>query len=151
MQFESVTPSIVRSIRQRDLLNAWLRLRASCSGLPPLADYRPVQLSEELQDIVYYLVKPRAAGFQFIIDSHGSRLSYAYGKVGESNVGKDLREYVGARLADLLLPIYERCAERTLPVYSISLVEDMNGRAVHYERLLMPFSTDGQQRTSSLR
>jgi hypothetical protein len=46
-------------------------------------------------------------------------------------------------MVDLVLPIYETCAERALPVYSASLIDDMDGRAVAYERLLLPFSSDG--------
>jgi hypothetical protein len=43
-------------------------------------------------------------------------------------------------MAQLVLPIYHECADRTLPIYSISLVDDVEGRTVAYERLLMPFS-----------
>ena len=54
---------------------------------------------------------------------------------------RNLRDYVGPRMAQFVLPIYHECAERALPVYSISLVDDVNGRIVAYERLLMPFSS----------
>lgn len=140
MSFESARPSIIRSVRQRDLLNTWLRLRGRFATLPRLTDYHPARLDDELKDIVYYVVNHDGAGWQFVIDSHGSRLSQAYGAVGTSNVGKDLRDYVGPRMVELVLPIYETCAGRGLPVYSISRIDDMNGRTVAYERLLMPFS-----------
>jgi hypothetical protein len=143
MPFQSAGPSIVRSIKQRDLLNTWLRLHSRFNGLPPVVDYHPARLEDELQDIVYYLVKRDGPRWQFIIDSHGSRLSQAYGSVGTNNVGKDLRDYVGPRMVDFVLPIYEVCAERALPVYSVSLIDDMNGRTVAYERLLLPFSSAG--------
>jgi hypothetical protein len=143
MFFESSTPSIVRSVRQRDLLNTWLRLHARFDGLAPIAEYRPARLEDELKDIVYYVVTRDDAGWRFIIDSNGSRLSQAYGTTGTNNVGRNLRDYVGPRMAQLVLPIYHACAERALPVYSISLVDDVQGRIVAYERLLMPFSTGG--------
>jgi hypothetical protein len=38
------------------------------------------------------------------------------------------------------MPIYYACIARRLPVYTISTIEDMYGRLVAYERLLMPFS-----------
>lgn len=141
--FESVSPSAIRSIKQRDLLNTWLRLRGRSDLLPPIAGFRPARFEDELKDIVYYVVKREASGWQFIIDSHGSRLSQAYGQVGTSNVGRDLRDYVGPQMVDLVLPIYDACAARALPVYSVSVVDDMNGCAVAYERLLLPFSTGG--------
>ena len=112
MPFESAAPSIIRSIKQRDLLNTWLRLRNGPAGIPQLADYHPARLEDELKDIVYYLVKRDGSRWQFIIDSNGSRLSQAYGTVGTNNVGRDLRDYVGPRMVDLVLPIYEACAER---------------------------------------
>jgi hypothetical protein len=141
MFFESSTPSIVRSVRQRDLLNTWLRLRVRFGGLAPIAEYHPARLDDELKDIVYYVVTRDDAGWRFVIDSNGSRLSQAYGTTDTNNVGRNLRDYVGPRMAQLVLPIYHQCAERALPVYSISLVDDVNGRIVAYERLLMPFSS----------
>jgi hypothetical protein len=140
MRFESTAPSIVRSVRQRDLLNTWLRLRAAAGATPAMADYHPSRIEDELKDIVYYVVRAQGAGWQFIIDSHGSRLAHAYGKAGTSSVGMDLRDYVGPNMVDVVLPMYEECARRALPTYSISTVEDTEGRRVAYERLLMPFS-----------
>jgi hypothetical protein len=35
MEFVSADPSVVRSIQQRVLLNAWLRARSQPRGLPP--------------------------------------------------------------------------------------------------------------------
>jgi hypothetical protein len=142
MQFESAPPSIVRSVRQRDLLNTWLRLRVRADALPAVRDYDPARLEDEIKDIVYYVVQRDQPGWRFIIDSHGSRLAQAYGKGGGSNIGTDLRDYVGPAMVNLVLPIYEACASRALPVYSISLVNDTDGRTVAYERLLMPFFTD---------
>ena len=39
----------------------------------------------------------------------------------------------------LILPLYRQCAERELPVYSVSTIEDVGGHVVIYERLLLPF------------
>jgi len=38
MDFESATPSVVKSIKQRDLLNTWIRLHLRDQRLPRLAD-----------------------------------------------------------------------------------------------------------------
>jgi hypothetical protein len=143
MRFESASPSIVRSVKQRDLLNTWLRQRGRAGALPAVADYRPARLEDELKDIVYYVVTRARSEWLFVIDSNGSRLSQAYGTAHKNNVGTELRDYVGARLIHLVLPIYEECANRALPVYSISMIDDIDGRTVAYERLLMPFSTGG--------
>lgn len=54
--FDSLTPSAVKSVRQRDLLNAWLRAYAVRGRLPRVEDYRPERLSEEMGDLVYYRI-----------------------------------------------------------------------------------------------
>jgi hypothetical protein len=77
---------------------------------------------------------------QIVIDSDGTRLSVAYGYTGR---GRYLDEYLGVRLAPLVMPLYQQCVSRALPVYSVSHVDDTSGRVVAYERLLLPFSENG--------
>jgi hypothetical protein len=38
------------------------------------------------------------------------------------------------------MPVYHECIKRALPVYTISNIDDIYGRIVAYERLLLPFS-----------
>jgi hypothetical protein len=38
------------------------------------------------------------------------------------------------------MPVYYECVRRALPAYTISMIDDIYGRAVAYERLLLPFS-----------
>jgi hypothetical protein len=40
------------------------------------------------------------------------------------------------------MPVYHECVARGLPVYSVADVDDIYGRVVAYERLLLPFLTD---------
>ena len=51
-----------------------------------------------------------------------------------------LDEYLGPRLAPFVMPVYYECVARALPVYTIADVDDIYGRVVAYERLLLPFS-----------
>jgi hypothetical protein len=44
----------------------------------------------------------------------------------------------------LVMPVYHECVARGLPVYSVADVDDIYGRIVAYERLLLPFQTDGK-------
>jgi len=135
LDFESSNPSIVKSIRQRDLLNTWLRLYAPAQALPRREDFQPGRFEDELPDLVFLTVEPTPP--RLIIDSDGTRMSMAYGHTGK---GKYLDEYLGNRLAPLVIPIYLKCLERALPVYTVSHVDDTFGRIVAYERLLLPFS-----------
>ncbi len=137
MEFVSASPPVVRSIKQRELLNCWLRLYAKHDCLPRLEDYQPERLADEADDLVYYTVQDTGDKPRVIIDSNGTRMSSAYGTTGK---GRSLDEYLGAKLEPIVMPIYHECISRGLPVFTISKVDDLYGRKVDYERLLMPFS-----------
>ena len=137
MNFESANPSVVKSIKQRDLLNTWLRLYAREQLLPRIEEYQPARLADELSDLVYYTVDTSQPPPRLTIQSEGTRMSSAYGHTGK---GRYLDEYLGARLAPFVMPIYHECVARGLPIYTIANIDDIYGRIVAYERLLLPFS-----------
>ncbi|CAN5510425.1 hypothetical protein BH11PSE4_BH11PSE4_07110 [soil metagenome] len=137
MDFASASPAVVRSIRQRDLLNGWLRLYARQQQAPQLTEYNPERLDDELQDLVYYTIDNTPQPPRLTIDSNGTRMSLAFGNTGK---GRFLDEYLGPILGPVILPAYYACIDRVLPTYTVSMIDDVNGRAVAYERLLMPFS-----------
>jgi hypothetical protein len=141
VEFGSAKPSIVKSIKQRDLLNTWLRLYARTQSMPRQAEYQPERIEDELPDLVFYTVDTKSNPPRLTIQSDGTRMSDAYGHTGK---GKLLDEYLGARMAAIVMPVYFECIARKLPVYTISSVDDIYGRIVAYERLLMPFSDDGE-------
>ena len=141
MNFESANPTVVKSIKQRDLLNTWLRLYAREQLLPRIGEYQPSRLAEELPDLVYYTVEAGRAPPRLIIQSDGTRMSNAYGNTGK---GRYLDEYLGPQLAPIVMPVYYECVARRLPVYTISNIDDSYGRIVAYERLLLPFSEAGE-------
>lgn len=140
MIFESAGPSVVKSIKQRDLLNTWLRLFARNRSIPRLADYQPERLEDERPDLVYYTVDMLAAPPRLTIQSNGTRMSTAYGNTGK---GRYLDEYLGERLAPTVMPVYHECIRCRLPAYTISDMTDVDGRMVAYERLLLPFGEEG--------
>jgi hypothetical protein len=133
----SASPSVVKSIKQRDLLNTWLRLYARGQRLPRVEDYQPERLADEIPDLVYYTVDAAQKPPRLTIQSDGTRMSDAYGNTGR---GRYLDEYLGPRLKAVVMPVYYECVRRALPAYTISMVDDIYGRAVAYERLLLPFS-----------
>jgi hypothetical protein len=140
VEFESANPSVVKSIKQRDLLNTWLRLYAREQHLPRIEEYQPARLADELPDLVYYTVDSAQLPPRLTIQSDGTRMSDAYGNTGK---GRYLDEYLGARLAPVVMPVYYECLKRALPVYTIANIDDIYGRIVAYERLLLPFAQDG--------
>jgi hypothetical protein len=140
LEFESAGPSVVKSIKQRDLLNTWLRLFARNQSIPRMAEYQPARIEDELADMVFYTVGTHTEPPRLTIQSDGTRMSAAYGNTGK---GRYLDEYLGARLAPIVMPVYYACIARRLPAYTIANMDDTYGRLVAYERLLLPFSDNG--------
>jgi hypothetical protein len=140
VEFESAGPSVVKSIKQRDLLNTWLRLYARNQSIPRVLEYQPERIEDELPDLVSYTIDASAQPPRLTIESDGTRMSNAYGNTGK---GRYLDEYLGARLAPSVMPVYYECISRCLPVYTIANIDDIYGRIVAYERLLLPFSDGG--------
>jgi hypothetical protein len=140
LDFESANPTVVKSIKQRDLLNTWLRLYTREQSMPRLEEYQPARLSDELPDLVYYTVDDAQQPPRLTIQSNGTRMSSAYGNTGK---GRYLDEYLGVRLAPIVMPVYYECLARGLPVYTVSNIDDIYGRIVAYERLLLPFAEGG--------
>jgi hypothetical protein len=140
VDFESASPSVVKSIKQRDLLNTWLRLYAREQQMPRVEEYQPERLADELPDLVYYTVDAAQPPPRLTIQSNGTRMSNAYGNTGK---GRYLDEYLGPRLAPVVMPVYHECLKRGLPIYTIANIDDVYGRIVAYERLLLPFSEGG--------
>jgi hypothetical protein len=141
LEFESAKPSAVKSIKQRDLLNTWLRLYARARSMPRIEEYRPERLEDELSDLVFLTVDTAPEPPRLTIQSDGTRMWSAYGYSGK---GSFLDEYLGARLAPIVMPVYYECIKRALPVYTIADIDDAYGRIVAYERLLLPFSEGGK-------
>ena len=141
LEFTSANATVVKSIKQRDLLNTWLRLYARDQTLPRVDEYQPARLEEELPDLVYYTVDAAHRPPRFTIQSDGTRMASAYGHTGK---GRSLDEFVGPRLAPYVMPIYHECVARRLPVYTIANIDDIYGRDVAYERLLLPFAQAGE-------
>lgn len=145
MTFSSAEPSVIRSIKQRDLLNTWLRLRAGGVSTPRLSLFQPSRFEEEWTDLVRYVVDWTDDVGVPVIDSHGSRIAFAYGHTaGKSSQGMYLSDYLPPNMRPVVMPAYAECIGRAMPVYTITMVEDVYGRSVDYERLLLPFSDSGK-------
>jgi len=56
MEFENADPSVVRSIRQRDLLNTWSRAAGKHRRVPLRGDFQPDRVADEMVDMMEYEV-----------------------------------------------------------------------------------------------
>jgi hypothetical protein len=144
MQFESANPSVVRSIRQRDLLNAWLRAPGQRHALPALGDYQPERIADELADMMGFDVEASRDAARFLITQEGSRLAATYGNEHidpDKRTNRYLDDAIGPLRYARVVPSYRACLVRKRPTYSISMVQDADGKDVSYERLLLPFGS----------
>jgi hypothetical protein len=145
MQFESADPSVVKSIRQRYLLNEWLRAAAKQRTMPPPGDFQLEQVADELVDMMHYEVVGQGDGARFLITHEGARLATTYGSdhiEPAQRTNRYLDDAIGPERYANVVASYRACVARQRPVYSISTVQDADGKDVSYERLLMPFGRD---------
>ena len=144
MQFESANPSVVRSIRQRDLLNTWLRALVKPRPLPLLADYRPEYIADELADMMGFDVEGHGDAARFLITQEGATLTKVYGNEHIDPVQRTNRyldDAIGPERYAHVVTLYRTCLACKRPTYSISTVQDPDGKDVQYERLLLPFGS----------
>jgi hypothetical protein len=144
MEFTSANPSVVRSVKQRDLLNAWLRALGTGRVLPMLTDYRPERIADELVDMMGYDVEGEGDDARFLITQEGSRLATTYGSEHvdpDKRTNRYLDDAIGPQRYARVIPSYRACLAHGRPTYSISMVQDADGKDVSYERLLLPFGS----------
>jgi hypothetical protein len=143
MEFASANPSVVRSIKQRVLLNAWLRAARKHEPLPLLSDFRPDGAADELADMMGYDVIGGDCA-RFLITQEGSRLSVTYGNDHidpDKRTNRYLDDAIGPDRYARVVPSYRACLAHRRPTYSVSTLQDVDGKDVSYERLLLPFGS----------
>jgi hypothetical protein len=140
MHFESASRSIVRSVRQSDLLNAWFRVFRRERALPLIHQYRPNRLEDEKPDLMYYDIRHDGDALRFLVLHGGENLVAAFG-TGKGE-GKFLDELVDAERLKSIVPALAACIEARRPIYTVSAVRDVGGVPVHYERLALPFGAN---------
>ncbi|AUC96619.1 hypothetical protein CWS35_21995 [Bradyrhizobium sp. SK17] len=142
MHFRSADPSVVKSITQRVLLNAWLRAVRKPDTLPMPGDFHSDGSADERADMMGFDVEGSGDAARFIITQEGARLTTAYGNEHvdpRQRTNRYLDDAIGAeRYAGLILS-YRTCLARKRPTYTVATVADADGKDVSYERLLLPF------------
>ena len=142
MHFRSADPSVVKSITQRVLLNAWLRAVRKPDTLPMPSDFHSDGSADERADMMGLDVEGSGDAARFIITQEGARLTTAYGNEHvdpRQRTNRYLDDAIGAeRYAGLILS-YRTCLARKRPTYTVATVADADGKDVSYERLLLPF------------
>jgi hypothetical protein len=150
MEFESSDPSVIRSIKQRELLNTWLRAAARHRPLPLIGNFQPNRFGEELADMMGFDVRGVGDSARFLITQEGVRLTATYGNEHidpDKRTNRYLDDAIGPERYANVIELYRACVTHGRPAYSISTVQDADGKDVSYERLLLPFgsSSDVEQ------
>jgi hypothetical protein len=146
LKFESASPSIVRSVKQRGLLNAWLRAFDERGALPRLEEYRPDRIADELAEMMGFDVIGQGDHARFLITQEGFEAgrhlwqrAYRPGPANQPLSGR--RHRTGAvRARGPLLP-----GLRGAPTSDL-FGRNGSGRGRQgrsYERLLLPFGSAG--------
>ena len=146
LEFASANPSVVRSVKQRDLLNAWLRARSRprLRPLPSIRDYQPDRIADELVDMMGFDVAGCGNDARFLITQEGARLAATYGNEHiepDKRTNRYLDDAIGPDRFAWVAPCYRTLLARKRPTYSISMVQDADGKDVSFERLLLPFGS----------
>jgi hypothetical protein len=147
MTFVSADASVVRSIKQRVLLNGWLRARGRGQALPIRADFQVEGIADELDDMMGFDVEGDGEAARYLITQEGARLAATYGSghiAPEQRTSRYLDNAIGPERYARVAPCYLACIVRKRPTYSISRVADSDGKDVSYERLLLPFGRAGR-------
>ena len=138
MDFESRRPDVVRSVRQRWLLNYWERLRKS-RPVPLWKDLAAEEIGGMADGMQFCDIATDGTAMRFVIRFRGARITEAYGDCD----GKFLDETLPPLLREATLSTYRRAAESMRPVYTVCNTPDSTGRPVDFERLLLPFGDEG--------
>jgi hypothetical protein len=140
MTVEQRDVSVIRSVRQQEFVRTWQRSFARRGSCPAYAEFGLSRAEDEIPDLMLFRVCYESDEPRFKIEQDGARIAAAWGLSGR---GQYVDEAVGARRWSSAKELYHLCVARALPVFSISEVKDLEGRAVLHERLLLPFGDEG--------
>jgi len=100
-----------------------------------------------LAEMMGYNVEGEGLDARFLITQAGARLSATYGSEHidpDKRTNRYLDDALGPERYARVVPSYRACVAHRRPSYSISMVQDADGKDVSYERLLLPFGTAGK-------
>lgn len=105
-------------------------------------DFQPDDMADELADMMGYDVEGCGDGARFWITQEGSRLAATYGNDDpDQRTNRYLDDAIGPDRFAWVAPCYRTLLARKRPTYSISMVQDADGKDVSFERLLLPFGS----------
>ena len=141
MQFSVGRPDLVRAINQRWLLKFWKRSRSQ-QKVPSWQAVEAEDLSRVSANLCFLHVEAAEGAPRLRIFAHGPTIGHVYGSADCR--GKYLDEVLPPTACHNALDPYYQAVESGHPVYLVHDVIDSKDRVVHFERLLLPFTTGGE-------
>jgi hypothetical protein len=140
MQFSDARPDVVRAINQRWLLKLWMR-HLGARRVPRWQAIETADLSRISDNLSVLDVIGGDGTLRFQIRLHGALIGQVFGS--PDCRGEFLYESLPEAARAQKLAPYRQATHSGRPVYTIHDIVDRKGRLVQYERLLLPFSRDG--------
>jgi len=141
MNFSAARSDAVRAVNQRWLLKFW-RQQLGTHRVPQWLATNSENLSRMSDHLSFLDVTGSGDAIRFHIRFHGALIGRAYGSADCR--GKYLDTVIPPNRHREGLAPYKHAVAARYPVYTIHDVTDRAGRVVHYERLLLPFASDGK-------
>jgi hypothetical protein len=142
MLFPDSRPDVIQAINQRWLLNFWNR-HLGKHRVPQWQAVETENLNRLADSLSFFDVADSPDAVRFLIRFYGTTICRVYGLSDPR--GRYLDEVVRTANCPTGLKPYYRAVETGRPVYTIHDFADREGRLVHSERLLLPFSSDGER------
>ena len=142
MLFPDSRADVVKAINHRWLLKFWDRHRAK-HRVPQWQAVEAENLTRMADGFSFLDVTGGDGAMRFLIRYHGPTVIRVYGLSDPR--GRYLDEVAKTANCPTGLKPYYRAVETGRPVYTIHDFADRDGRLVHSERLLLPFSSDGER------
>lgn len=141
MPFQMARPDVIRAINQRWLLNIWARHRGG-HRVPQWQSVEGEDLASASSNLSLFEVIGNNGDARFLVRFHGETLGKVYGSTDCR--GKYLDEIIPPLAYAESAAAYHAAVGDGCLIYAIHDVTDSLGRVVTRERLLLPFSRDGE-------
>lgn len=141
MNFPAVRADKVQAASQRWLLNLWKK-ELDQYRIPRWQSVGSENLSRVADNISFLDVVGNDGEPLFQIRIHGQMVGRVFG--AQDCSGRFLYASVAEPRRSQMLAPYRHAVSTGRPVYTVQDITDSEGRLVHYERLLLPFSRDGE-------
>lgn len=130
----------IRCVQQLGMVKLWERLK-SVAGLPNITAVQGHDLERIRDKLMLLDVVWRDGEPCYLIRFQGSDFSKMHNR---DCTGLFLNDTMASTVRECGLRTYRTVVDRGIPSFTSTPVRDNDGFVVHYERLLLPFTTTGQ-------